>query len=366
MNNEELNNTLYAKMQAEQDAYRGWLLSLRQEEILRHTYEFTVRTDILLALENENLESAQAAALLKSETPLADVYKDFCKLETGYMDTLRSTMEGRADQEIRKETERREALRSLPVYRNSGAYARENNELEQYRDSRKANIACKEAIEKAINDNYRYKEYTLDTKTAIKQVVDDFGYDRMLYVLANTIRHKDWDGRFSTANKRWAAEQKIPQDMDGFGSDRNVYFVVDQAHPGLVDIFATFARKEYLLTQPLSMEEIAQEAQRLHKRLQAEPEPNSPNKTHFMAEVSPDFLKRAGTKDMTALQRMFPFKSLAITTMKDRKGVFAVIAGNENRKKKLREPRESVMAKLQQPPPPTSPNNSAKSRDAEL
>ena len=364
MTNEELNNALYAKMQGEQDAYRGWLLSQPPEEILRHTYEYSVRKDILITLETKNLIDSQAAALLKSETPLADVYKDFCKIETGYMNSLRDALEGRADKEIQKEQEKREALQKLPVYRGSGSYARENNELEQYRESRKANVTCMEAINSAIAENYG--DNRLNVNQAIRQVVDTFGYERTLYVLANTIQHKDWDGRFSTDNKRWAASQPVAQDVDGFGSDRNVYFVVDQAHPGLVDMFTTYLRKEYLLTQPLDMQEIAHEAKRIHAKLQKEPEPNSPNKTHFMAEISPDFMKRAGTKDIKALQSMFPFKSLTLTTMKDRKGVFAVISAAENRSKKLREPRESVMAKLQASSSTTSPNNSARLRDAEL
>ena len=292
------------------------------------------------------------------------MYKDFCKIETGYMNSLRDALEGRADKEIQKEQEKREALQKLPVYRGSGSYARENNELEQYRESRKANVTCMEAINSAIAENYG--DNRLNVNQAIRQVVDTFGYERTLYVLANTVQHKDWDGRFSTDNKRWAASQPVAQDVDGFGSDRNVYFVVDQAHPGLVDMFTTYLRKEYLLTQPLDMQEIAHEAKRIHAKLQKEPEPNSPNKTHFMAEISPDFMKRAGTKDIKALQSMFPFKSLTLTTMKDRKGVFAVISAAENRSKKLREPRESVMAKLQASSSTTSPNNSARLRDAEL
>lgn len=41
-----------------------------------------------------------------------------------------------------------------PLYRHDAAYAREHGELPLYRESYQANIACKEAIEKAINDNY--------------------------------------------------------------------------------------------------------------------------------------------------------------------------------------------------------------------
>ena len=364
MTNEDINNALYEKMQSEQSSYRDWLLSQPPEVILQHTYEFTVRADILIALENNNLSDEQAAVLLKSETPLAHVYKDFTKVETGYMDTIRDTLENRADTELQKEQDRREALRNLPVYPYPAAYAREHGETEQYRASYKANIACKEAIETAIRDNYA--DNSLNTKKAVAQVTEVYGYPRLLHVLANTIKQKEWDGRISTDNKRWAATQHVFEDMDGFSTDRNIYFVVDKAHPGLLDMFATSARREYLLTQPLTVPEIRAEAQRLLDRLKTPPEPNSPNRTHFMSEIAPDFLARASSNDLTALQKFLPFKSLTLTTMKDRKDVFAVIAGDENRDKKLREPRPSVLEKLQKPLPETSPNNSAKSRDPEL
>ena len=51
MTNEELNTSLYEKCFAAQEHYREWLLSLPPEEILNHTYEYTIREDILLALE---------------------------------------------------------------------------------------------------------------------------------------------------------------------------------------------------------------------------------------------------------------------------------------------------------------------------
>lgn len=46
MTNAELNTALYQKMFAEQETYREWLLSHPSEEILNHTYEYTVREDI--------------------------------------------------------------------------------------------------------------------------------------------------------------------------------------------------------------------------------------------------------------------------------------------------------------------------------
>ena len=88
VNNNDLNTALYEKMAAEQDNYRDWLKSQPPEEILHHTYEHTVREDIVMAMEQLELTDAQAQALLDSPTPLADVYRYFEKLETGYMLSL--------------------------------------------------------------------------------------------------------------------------------------------------------------------------------------------------------------------------------------------------------------------------------------
>ena len=42
-------------MAAEQDKFRDWLKSQPPEEILKHTYEYTVREDILMAMEELEL-----------------------------------------------------------------------------------------------------------------------------------------------------------------------------------------------------------------------------------------------------------------------------------------------------------------------
>ncbi len=97
MNTNDLNTALYEKMAAEQDKYRDWLKSQPPEEILHHTYEYTVREDIVMAMEELELTDAQAQALLESPSPLADVYRYFEKLETGYMDVIRDSIENRAD-----------------------------------------------------------------------------------------------------------------------------------------------------------------------------------------------------------------------------------------------------------------------------
>ena len=97
MNTNDLNTALYEKMAAEQDKYRDWLKSQPPAEVLNHAYEYTVREDIVMAMEQLELTDAQAQALLDSPTPLADVYRHFEKVETDHMDVIRDSIENRAD-----------------------------------------------------------------------------------------------------------------------------------------------------------------------------------------------------------------------------------------------------------------------------
>ena len=56
MNETDYNARLYEKMKAEQDKYRDWLLHQEPSEILIHTYEYTMREDIVMCMEELELE----------------------------------------------------------------------------------------------------------------------------------------------------------------------------------------------------------------------------------------------------------------------------------------------------------------------
>lgn len=106
MEERDYNSELYEKMAAEQGKYRSWLLSQEPSEILNHTYEYTMREDIVIAMENMELSPKRAKALLKSPSPLADVYKEYQDREVEHMDTIRDSIESRADQVIKRESTR--------------------------------------------------------------------------------------------------------------------------------------------------------------------------------------------------------------------------------------------------------------------
>lgn len=73
MTNEKMGDLLYQRMATEQGHYREWLLSQPPNAILDHACEYTIREDIVMEMEQLELTDAQAKALLKSKTPLADV-----------------------------------------------------------------------------------------------------------------------------------------------------------------------------------------------------------------------------------------------------------------------------------------------------
>ncbi len=107
MNERDYCSELYDKMKAEQDKYREWLLSQSPSEILDHTYEYTMREDIVMAMEELELTRKQAKALLKSPCPLADVFEEFKDRETEHMDTIRDSIETRANEVIKRENARK-------------------------------------------------------------------------------------------------------------------------------------------------------------------------------------------------------------------------------------------------------------------
>lgn len=84
---------LYNKIKQQFESYRSWLLQQTPEEILNHTYEYTVKQDIISIIENrEAFSEEDAEILLKLEDPLEIIYEEFKKLECGYMETLEETI----------------------------------------------------------------------------------------------------------------------------------------------------------------------------------------------------------------------------------------------------------------------------------
>lgn len=104
---------------------------------------------------------------------------------------------------------------------------------------------------------------------------------------------------------------------------------------------------------------IETEARRIMDKLKDLSAPNSPNKTHFMLEISPHFDALASTKDNDRLFAMLPYKSLCFTGIKDRHGVYAMIGKDECRDVSIRRPRTSVRKQLTDSKQAASPKKAA-------
>ena len=104
---------------------------------------------------------------------------------------------------------------------------------------------------------------------------------------------------------------------------------------------------------------IETEARRIVDSMKSLSAPNSPNKTHFMVEISPYFAAIASTKDNDRLFAMLPYKSLCFTGIKDRHGVYAMINRDERRDVSIRRPRPSIRKQLSDTKQAASPKKAA-------
>lgn len=111
------------------------------------------------------------------------------------------------------------------VYPYSLNEAKRNGELEQYQESLRENNRCADFIEDTINANF--DGYHLGHDVA-KMAIAEFGYDRVNFVLANTLQQLDHDGRFSRDNKEWAKSIYIPENKIN-GMNANAEFCCGQA-----------------------------------------------------------------------------------------------------------------------------------------
>ena len=193
----------------------------------------------------------------------------------------------------------------VPVYREMANYAYEAGELDTYRASRDANMACKEAIETAISDNFSNNH--LSTEAAVTSVFDQFSPERVQYVLANTIQHKNHDGRIHQSLKDWAKEIEVcPDDTNSF--------IVDKVNPGLVSLFVTEvnrqveekAREAEQADAPTSVppEKEAQKQQQSTKKKTQEEKPEKPSIRKQLKAAKDQTAKKAPAQKKSKTKEM--------------------------------------------------------------
>ena len=121
------------------------------------------------------------------------------------MDVIRDTIETRANELYQAQ----EKLKNTPLYPHSAAYASEHGRWHSI------TLRFRQAMPAWRPSSRRSAAITAITgwmpKLSVNDVLERFGPDRVQYVLANTVRHKEWDGRISRDNKAWASTMPMPE-----------------------------------------------------------------------------------------------------------------------------------------------------------
>lgn len=139
-----------------------------------------------------------------------------------------------------------------PFYMHTLSYAMEHGRADDYLESRKLNLDCKRAIEDAVRNNFDGMHLAHD---AAGEVLEEYGAERVVFILANTVQQLEHDGRFSIGNKAWAKGYKIPENVSR-GMDLNADYVIS-SHPAVLDGFIGLVR-EGIREQELGKEESVQ------------------------------------------------------------------------------------------------------------
>ena len=350
MTKEELNEALYRKLNRELDQFRESFLALPQDKLLNRAYEYVVRQDIVSTMEYVDLDKKDAQALLNAPNPLDDMFAEFEERNIGYTAVLQDCAVVCAKDAERRYQRHSAETRNAPLYPYSFEYARDHGESARYDASREANLLCKEAVEAAVQDYFDGKRVHPE---AVRQVVSRFPYERVFYVLAVTVQLSEWDKSYSAENKAWASTvQAAFDEMPMNQGNRNTDYIIEADTVNLND-FISMAREQYAREHPLTPEEVTAEAQRIFDALQGEREPNSPHRTHFMAEVRPEFLQKATSTDRDRLLRLLPFKTTTLTPLIGAPGMYVLISAEEDRasQKELRKPRTPAKKKKQEKKP---------------
>ena len=250
MTTEELNFDLFTKMDREMNDFIAWLNLQSPEEVMRHAYEFVVKSDILSTLEDFNLTEKHARALLMSETPLEEIYR----IHNRDWDSARNRIEETIQCFVENLVERNATNVNTEVYPHSEMYAEEFGEWEMYQLSTHLNIQCKEAIDKAVRRYFSFN--TLDPE-ALHLVAEQFGVPRLRFVLANTVLSMQGDDRIASEHKAWARSVPIFADIDSEGSNnRNAYVVKN--HPQVINALVKTLHQEFPPSKEKRKESVCQ------------------------------------------------------------------------------------------------------------
>lgn len=124
------------------------------------------------------------------------------------------------------------------VYPYSLAEARRLGEEQKHEDSFRLNVECARAIERAIREHFNEAAERLEDDCA-QPVLDQYGFARVKFVLANSVKEMGMPHLLSDAARSWAAQTFVPPD-----GKYTRYFAADTA-ASLLEEFIQQTRDAY-------------------------------------------------------------------------------------------------------------------------
>lgn len=131
---------------------------------------------------------------------------------------------------------------AVEFYRYSYRTAEHDGDVEEYRASRDENRRCVEFIQNSQTGLYAnaYKDNVVDKDGAyLDKCISEFGMQRMMFIIANTVKMSKYDGRWSPEVREWARTFMLSHTSeyaDGY---------LSQIHTGVVNILAEKIIKKY-------------------------------------------------------------------------------------------------------------------------
>ena len=77
-------------------------------------------------------------------------------------------------------------------------------------------------------------------QASVREVLEEFSTERVKLVLACTVKHKEWDLRFSPRNREWAKM------IDTSCIGKEPYYCMSRSHPAILDGFISMFREQVL------------------------------------------------------------------------------------------------------------------------
>ena len=220
-------------------------IEIEQHDGLWHTADVReIKDEIFYLMKNNEYGDSVAAVIVNADGELVAQ-----ELENGFdKGAMEAIQEYLAEKGMTWEPEHPESEQGTsleknypPVYPHTLSYAMEHGAADDYLDSRKLNLDCKNAIEEAIKENFDGMHLAQETA---EKVLEAYGAERISFVLANTIQKHSYDGRYSRDNKAWAETIQIPENVSR-GTDLNADYIVN-SHPAVLDGFVNLFRKACL------------------------------------------------------------------------------------------------------------------------